>query len=558
MNSITLPLIFFILFSLIPHFHLTLSSPLSSLLPFSNQGKWQLLQPTIGISAMHMQLIHNDKIIIFDRTDFGPSNLPLSNSNCRLDPYDTALQIDCTAHSVLYDISSNTFRPLTIQTDTWCSSGSVLPNGTLVQTGGFNDGERQIRMFTPCFDNSCDWIEFPSYLSERRWYATNQILPDSSIIIIGGRKQFNYEFLPKTTTFSSSLSSIHLPFLQETKDPSENNLYPFVHLLPDGNLFVFANSRSILLDYKNNMIVKEFPEIPGGDPRNYPSSGSSVLLPLDENQATIEATVMICGGAPRGSFEAASKQNTFVKALTTCGFLKVTDSNPSWVMEDMPMERVMADMLILPNGDVIIINGAGLGTAGWENGRQPVLTPVIFRSSETELSKRYSVMSPAYRPRLYHSSAVVLKDGRVLVGGSNPHVNYNFTGVEFPTDLSLEAFSPPYLSPEFYPIRPKIRHITNSILGYRVFYYVTFTVGNFGSANDVSVRLLAPSFTTHSYGMNQRMVILKLIGVTMVNLETYYATVLGPSTQEIAPPGYYLMFLVHEGVPSFGEWVQLM
>jgi hypothetical protein len=305
------------------------------------------------------------------------------------------------------------------------------------------------------------------------------------------------------------------------------------------------------------MIVKEFPEIPGGDPHNYPSSGSSVLLPLDENQASIEATVMICGGAPRGSFEAASKQKSFMEALTTCGFLKVTDSNPNWIIENMPMARVMGDMLILPNGDIIIINGAELGTAGWENGRQPVLTPVIFRLSEKDLSKRFSVMSPASRPRLYHSSAVVLKDGRVLVGGSNPHINYNFSA-EFPTDLSLEAFYPPYLSPEFGPVRPTIRYVTNTILGYRVFYYVTFTVGNFATASEVSVRLLAPSFTTHSYAMNQRMVVLKLIGVTTVNLNTYYATVVGPSTQEIAPPGYYILFLVHAGVPSLGVWVQLM
>lgn len=508
---------------------------------------------------MHMQLTHNDKIIIFDRTDFGPSNLPLSNGECRMDPYDTALKTDCTAHSVLYDIYTNTFRSLTIQTDTWCSSGSVLPNGTLIQTGGFNDGERRIRMFTPCFHENCDWIEFPSYLIERRWYATNQILPDNRVIIIGGRKQFNYEFFPKTITSSeSSPSSIHLPFLQETNDPNENNLYPFVHLLPNGNLFIFANKRSILLDYKQNRVVKEFPEISGGDPRNYPSSGSSVLLPLDENLNSIEAEIMVCGGAPRGAFEEASKGN-FIQALNTCGFLKVTDSNPNWIMKNMPIARVMGDMLILPNGDIIIINGVELGTAGWENGRRPVLTPVIYRSSVTVTeSQRFSIMQRASRPRLYHSSAVVLRDGRVLVGGSNPHVNYNFSGVEFPTDLSLEAFSPPYLSPEFDPVRPIIRHVTSYILGYRVFYYVTFTVGKFGSASDVSVRILAPSFSTHSYGMNQRMVVLKLIGVTEVNFGTYYATVVGPSTQEIAPPGYYILFLVHEGVPSSGTWVQLM
>ncbi|KAK7386126.1 hypothetical protein VNO78_26109 [Psophocarpus tetragonolobus] len=542
----------FTLASLFPYFEgQTLSSP------FANKGQWNLMQASIGISPMHMQLLHNDKVIMFDRTDFGHSYLPLSNGRCRMDPFDTALKLDCSAHSVLYDIPTNAFRPLMIQTDTWCSSGSVLPNGTLIQTGGYNDGERNIRMFTPCFDETCDWIEFPSLLSQRRWYATNQILPDARVIVIGGRRQFNYEFLPKTPNPKNSpSSSIPLNFLQQTTDRSENNLYPFVHLLPDGNLFIFANTKSVLFDYKQNSVIKHFPPIPGEDPRNYPSSGSSVLLPLDENLGAPEAEVVVCGGAPRGSFESAARGG-FMKALGTCGRIKVTDPNPSWVMENMPMPRAMGDMLLLPNGDVVIVNGVGEGTAGWEHGRDPVLTPVIFRPSQ--MVNRFSVMAAASRARLYHSSAVLLKDGRVLVGGSNPHVFYNFTGVEYPTDFSLEAFSPPYLAPDFDPVRPTIRYITNNnVLGYRVFCYVTFTVANYGSASDVSIRIVAPSFTTHSFGQNQRMVVLKLSGVTYLAGQAYYATVVGPSTAEIAPPGYYLLFVVHKGVPSSGSWVQVM
>ncbi|KAL2345758.1 hypothetical protein Fmac_007043 [Flemingia macrophylla] len=471
------------------------------------------MRASIGISAMHMQLLHNDKIIIFDRTDFGNSYIPLPYARCRMDPNDIALKIDCSAHSVLYDVATNTLRPLMIQTDTWCSSASVLTNGTLIQTGGYNDGERSIRLFTPCYDEICDWVEFPA---------------------------------------------IPLSFLQLTSDKSENNLYPFVHLLPDGNLFIFANTKSVLLDYKQNRVIKEFPPIPGEDPRNYPSSGSSVLLPLDENLGSPEAEVVVCGGAPRGAFESAVRGN-FRKTLDTCGRLKLTDPNPTWVMENMPMPRAMGDMVLLPNGEVVIINGVAAGTAGWEHGREPVLTPVIYRPSETDSSKKFIVMEPASRPRLYHSCAVLVKDGRVIVGGSNPHVYYNFTGVEYPTDLSLEAFSPPYLAPEFAPVRPTIRYITNNnVLGYRVFCYVTFTVPYYASASDVSVRIIAPSFSTHSFGQNQRMVVLKLSGVTYLAGEAYYATVVGPSTAEIAPPGYYMLFVVHKGVPSSGWWVQVM
>ncbi|KAA8544986.1 hypothetical protein F0562_019797 [Nyssa sinensis] len=474
---------------------------------------------------MHIQLLHNNKVVMFDRTDFGASNLSLPRGRCRHDPSDVVLETDCTAHSILYDIGKNTFRPLMVQTDTWCSSGSVLPNGTLVQT-------------------------------ERRWYATNQILPDGRIIIVGGRRQFSFEFYPRSSgSHFSSSNTLHLHFLRETTDTDENNLYPFLHLLPDGNLFIFANTRSISLNYKQNRVVREFPRITGDDPRNYPSTGSSVLLPIDENEA-IKAEVMICGGAPRGSFRRAARR-IFIPAISTCGRMKLTDENPNWMMENMPMARVMSDMLLLPTGDVIMINGAGAGTAGWENGREPVTSPVIYSPKKPTGDRRqFSVMYPSSRPRMYHSSAVLLTDGRVLVGGSNPHVFYNFTDVEYPTDLSLEAFSPPYLSPHHEPKRPRIMYY-NENLGYRQSFSITFTVPRFKRKGAVSVRVLAPSFTTHSLAMNQRMVVLKMVKVLKIASDAYRLTAVGPSTAEIAPPGYYLLFVVHACIPSSGMWVKI-
>jgi hypothetical protein len=125
-----------------------------------------------------------------------------------------------------------------------------------------------------------DWQEFPNTLAVARWYASDQILPDQRVIVVGGRRQFNYEFVPKTAPGLQQRGAINFPFLAQTNDPgAENNLYPFTHLSPDGNLFVFANQQSILLNYNTGATVKTFPVLAGG-PRNYPSSGSSVLLPI--------------------------------------------------------------------------------------------------------------------------------------------------------------------------------------------------------------------------------------------------------------------------------------
>ncbi|XP_058193370.1 aldehyde oxidase GLOX-like [Rhododendron vialii] len=554
------------LFSLLSVFSLLTQSqttplPLYAVGPGGNGGgRWAVLQKSIGVSAMHMQLLRNNKVVIFDRTDFGTSNLSLpTGKSCRRN--DAVVKLDCSAHSVLYDFASNTYRPLTVQTDVWCSSGAVHPDGTLVQTGGYNSGDRKIRLFTPSTTNyaavdggdgdDSDWVELPADLKVRRWYATNHILPDGRVIVVGGRKQFNYEFFPQNTP----PKIFSLPFLNSTRDRfEENNLYPFLHLLPDGTLFIFANRRSISFDFTKNRVVREFPAIPG-EKRNYPSTGSSVLLPLRGR----EAEVMICGGAPNFAFYKSEKFRIFVEGSRTCGRLRVSDFNSKWVMERMPMSRVMSDMILLPTGDVLIINGASSGTAGWEDAVGPVLNPILYYPTEPDPSKRFQVMNPSAIPRLYHSSAILLPDGRILVGGSNPHVKYNFTAF-YRTELSLEAFSPPYMGPEYSYLRPKIVSVEamDNMILYGQKFSIKFVVACDPLYREITVALIAPSFTTHSFGMNQRLVYLDVVGgVQQVTAFGYKVNVVAPPTKNVAPPGYYMLFVVHGGIPGGCSWIKI-
>ncbi|PWA41074.1 galactose oxidase/kelch, beta-propeller [Artemisia annua] len=511
-------------------------------------GSWSVLLPSIGISAMHMQLLPNDRVVMYDRTDFGISNISLPNGKCR--PNST----DCSAHSVEYDVGSNTIRPLMVLTNVWCSSGTLMPDGSLVQTGGWADGFRRVRTYKSCA--TCDWKEIPNGLNQQRWYATNHLLPDGRQIIIGGRRAFNYEFYPKMSATENSPS---FPFLVQTNDPNlENNLYPFVFLYPDGNLFVFANNRAILFDYSKNQVVKTYPTMPGGQPRNYPSTGSAVLLPLRINKGTVsDVEVLVCGGAPKGAFVNANR-GRFDGALDDCGRIKISDPNPQWVMETMPMARVMGDMLLLPNGHVLIINGVSAGVAGWELGRNPVLSPVTYRP-DNQSGSRFEVQNPSTIPRVYHSAVVLLRDGRVLVGGSNPHDKYMFTNVLYPTELSLEAFSPSYLDSNSSSLRPRIispKTKTKIHFGKRV--AITFTVTGPVDPNAVSVTMVSPSFNTHSFSMNQRLLILDSGNSTRaVGKSTYKIGVTAPPSGNIAPAGNYLLFVVHKEIPSPGIWVRM-
>ncbi|KAK1289466.1 hypothetical protein QJS10_CPB18g01089 [Acorus calamus] len=529
------------------------------------KGGWELVSENSGVSAMHLVIFNNNKAIMFDATVFGPSQIKLpAEVGCRNDPTMKGTnKEDCWAHAVEFDIDTAEIRPLKVSTDTWCSSGAVSANGTLVQTGGWNDGGKGVRYLTPC--PTCDWLEYTTALSAQRWYATQQILPDGSFIVIGGRRQFSYEHVPKPG--QSNPTSFRLPFLRETTDEVENNLYPFVHLSTDGNLFVFANNRSILLDPRTNSVVKEFPVLPGGS-RNYPASAMSVLLPIKLNRGRrrsaskpIPAQVLICGGASSISAKFAAN-GTYLPAVSNCGRLTITDPDSNWIMEQMPFPRVMGDMLNLPTGDILMLNGASRGTSGWNFAREPSLTPVLYNPRKPR-KQRFTVLAPTTIPRMYHSTAAVLPDGKILVAGSNTNTAYNFTGVRYPTELRVEKFWPPYLDHFLDQHRPQI--VPGLFTGlvsevqYGQDFQVQFSLPELGlvDGGDVMVTMYAPPFTTHGYSMNQRLLVLRTMDFSLITPMMYQITAVAPPTGVVAPPGYYLVFVVHRGVPSKGIWVRI-
>lgn len=507
-------------------------------------GSFKIILENAGIASMHTAVTRYGNVVLLDRTDIGPSQINLPDGECRNDPTDLNQTVDCTAHSVLFTPGAKTIRPLFIQTDTWCSSGQFLPDGTLVQTGGDFDGFSKVRSFSPCpSEGACDWVESTTeFLQDGRWYASNQLLPDGTQIVVGGRGVFTYEFIP-----ANGQAVVTLPFLQQTDDSQQDNLYPFLHLLPDGNLYIFANRDSIILNYQTNTVVQTFPTIPG-EPRNYPSAGSSVMLPLvaDDGYSTVE--VLVCGGAQYGDYLDTSE---YALASETCGRITVTSSSPSWKMQTMPYPRAMGDMLILPSGDVLIINGAANGCQGWGNAKNAVPHPVLYEPA----TSTFVTQSASTIARVYHSTANLLPDGRVLIAGSNTHQYYTFTG-DFPTELRLEAFSPDYLSSSNDDTRPAIVSAPSNIV-YNESFSVTVSISSAPTAN-VELSLLSSPFTTHSFAQGLRSLSLTVSTATKgAKGGEYVITTTAPPYSTIAPPSYYMLFAVNQGIPSTAVWVQV-
>ncbi|KAI3935744.1 hypothetical protein MKX01_032928 [Papaver californicum] len=516
-------------------------------------GSWELASENSGVSAMHVQLLPSNKVIMFDATVFGETKVRLPG-RCRPVPYTKGL-MDCTAHAVEFDIETSDIRPLTVLTDTWCSSGGMAPDGTLINTGGWDEGKQAVRYLKPC--ENCDFTEYPLALTGMRWYSTQTMLPDGSFIVVGGRRMFNYEFVPRPGV--NNVKNYDLPLLRETTDINENNLYPFVHLSTDGNLFILAKSRSILLDPRTQKVIREFPVLPDGA-RNYPASGMSALLPIklhEENADVIPTEVIVCGGAKPEAPTLAPKGN-FMPALTSCGRIQITKPDAAWKMENMPSPRVMGDMLNLPTGDLLIINGAKKGASGWEFADDANLTPVIYKPLKPK-DERFIELQPTTIARMYHSTSTLLPDGKVLVAGSNTHDVYKFD-VKFPTELRVEKFWPPYLDPMLNSKRPQI----TSELNAQTFQYgEEFTLRirllelPVLGKKDIKVTIYAPPFTTHGYSMNQRLVVLATKKVIPVFPGVFEISTLSPPYGEVAPPGYYLLFVNYRGVPSKGVWIQI-
>ncbi|KAH7854229.1 hypothetical protein Vadar_011528 [Vaccinium darrowii] len=69
---------------------------------------------------------------------------------------------------------------------------------------------------------------------------------------------------------------------------------------------------------------------------------------------------------------------------------------------------------------------------------------------------------------------------------------------------------------------------------------------------DLKLTMLHPPFTTHGYSKSQRMLVLE--PVSFVDSQI---TAVAPASGKLAPPGYYLLYVVHRGLPSRGMWVHI-
>lgn len=488
-----------------------------------------------------------------------------------------------------YTLGNNSQRPMDALTNTFCAGGNVMGNGTWVNIGGNQgvtyggapaasqngggpyqdpDGRQSIRLLNPCEDNTCDWSLSPAQ-TVQRWYPTVETLEDGTLIIIGGcrfggyvndpnQDEPTYEFFPPIgPTIPSPLLGRTLPA----------NLYPLTWLLPSGLLLMQSNWETVLLNYHTH---QETPldNIPDAV-RTYPASAGTIMMPLTPaNNWT--ATIMFCGGSnvqPQ-QWQSSDFDIPTYAASTSC--VKITpDQSSSYVHDDpLPEARSMANFIFLPNGKILCLNGAQLGTAGYGNDSwaigqsyadNPALTPVLY-DPNAPAGSRWSRtgFSPSTVPRMYHSSATLLPDGSVFVSGSNPNSDYNVApDVKYKTEYRTEKFYPSYYNKR----RPQPVGLPGQLAYGGPSFNITLDsndlFNNVDNVKNTTVILMRTGFSTHSMNMGQRYVQLENTYMGFSNNTAVLHVSQVPPNPAILVPGPAFIFVVVNGVPSVGRQVMI-
>jgi hypothetical protein len=492
----------------------------------------------LPLYAIHAAVLPTGKVIFFGPP--GPRSSTNESSAVLWDPA-TGTQEVVDPPLAPDPMDGNKLKPANI----YCSGQAFLADGQLLLAGGTLDriggparGLKTIYSFNP-FDET--WTKQPD-MAEGRWYPSQVLLPDGRQVIISGAKVFTVDDNDTIEIFNpaanrnqqgtvTGLAGVRGGAGQPPT--SQGDLYPHLFVMPSGRTLVAGPSKADswwLNDPGGDGAPISWTDLP--DTTTQRTYGNSVLLPPPPGVTTPSTKVMQLGGFPRA---------TSPNAVDSSEILDESDPTPSWTFDNdaLVLDRAHQNTVLLPDGSMVAVGG---GT-----GENPSLFGTTAEHKKVELydpdpapgMPDWRLGAAQQEPRAYHSVAVLLPDGRVISAGDDGNAKSIAGALD-----TAEVYEPPYL---FKGARPTVSWAPSATSWGRTFGVST------PDADISRAVLIAPGATTHAADMHQRYVPLPLTrragGVDLT----------APADANVAPPGYYMLFLVDEaGVPSVAKFIRLM
>ena len=500
-------------------------------------GLWTTLPNAMPINPVHAALLHTGKVLIIS----GSGNCPATLPGCAPGP-------QYPQGAALMDLSTGKITTMPIGWDMFCNGMSIMQDGRVLISGGTKaygslevvgvQGEVPFTgsVNTAIFDPGTESFVDVSPTAHGRWYPTTTELNDGRIMTTSGlndtdgNKNNTSEIWDGQKWSAEIAGNPHISDFPEFEFP----LYPRMHLLPTGHVFYSASSSATLDFDPSNQTwgLVAWTIYPGqDDPNGERTYGTSVLLPLTP-QNNYSPKVMIMGGdnPATDTTELIDLSPAGAQLSASCPVYA-----PCWVEgPKMAQPRVEMEATILPSGKVLVDGGS----AEDEKANTASLKAEIY----DPVTNSFSSAGSNVFPRLYHNVQLLLPDGTVALTGGNPE-----QGV---FENHIEIYQPAYLfnSDGSLATRPTIgANAPGSIT-----YGTGFSVPTPDASSIASVVLMKAGAVTHSFDMDQRYVGLSFTA------GSGSLTVTGPPNSNIAPPGYYMLFLVNKsGTPSVASWVQV-
>jgi hypothetical protein len=441
---------------------------------------------TWPIVAVHMAMLPTGKVMAWD----------LDNN---------AVQLWNPATDVFTDVT-NTAESFSF----FCTGQTALADGRILIDGGhvnWDVGSRHANAFNPVTQT---WTLL-AQMAVERWYPTVITLADGRVLAVGGHTtcktcvaQTPEVYDPVANTWTQ------LPGAK-TAIPTQ---YPHMFVLPDGRVLQVASSEEVIPTRVLDLTTQTWTTV---DP-NPLDGGSSVMY--------LPGKVMKSGAAWDDG-NGNPTNGTYV--------LDMTQPAPAWRQTTgMAFPRLTHNLTLLPDGTVLVTGGS---TNSYISDPASVVYDAELWSPLTET---WTTMAQLQVPRMYHSTALLLPDGRVLKAGGG-----RFGGTGPGADqFSAEIYSPPYL---FKGVRPTIMSAPATVA-----YGSTFTIATPDAAQIAAVSLVRLGTVTHTFNSGQRFLPLAFQPIAGG------LSVTAPFNGNLAPPGHYMLFILNtNGVPSIAPFMQI-